>query len=74
MPKKKSAKSLKVSKKAVKPAKAVKSAKAKDRRKSKADRRRGVIDAIYQRLVKRKILPDRRKGERRGIEFRRVKA
>ncbi len=59
--------------KPAKSAKTVKSAKAKKaavqlqlkERRKKNDRRRGVIDALYQRLVKRSILPDRRKGDRR---------
>ncbi len=35
-----------------------------DRRKAK-DRRKGTIDEIYYRLVARKLLVDRRKGDRR---------
>ncbi len=62
------------SKPRAKSAKSSKSAKAKKaapqlqfkERRKKSDRRRGVIDAIYQRLVKRDIIPDRRKGDRRG--------
>lgn len=34
-------------------------------RRSGLDRRKGVIDKIYQRLVIRGILPERRKGSRR---------
>jgi len=38
--------------------------------KSVKDRRKGVIDPIYQRLVKRGILPERRRsGGRAGKEI-----
>ena len=44
----------------------MKKAKAASERRRKKDRRKkGAVDLIYQRLVARNILPDRRKGERR---------
>ena len=43
----------------------VKSAKMSERRKKRDRRKKGAVDLIYSRLVSRKILPERRKGDRR---------
>ncbi len=39
--------------------------KAAERRRKSDRRKKGTVDLIYQRLVSRNILPERRKGERR---------
>ena len=43
-----------------------KAKRVKERRKKSDRRKKGAVDLIYQRLVARKILPDRRRGERRN--------
>jgi len=49
-----------------------KKAKPVDERRREEDRRQSIaVNAIYRRLVKRNLLPERRKGDRRGRKKRR---